>query len=142
MNNDTMTGRAAKYQDQAAAQLATGEETALPEPIPAINVRNETPALGTARAVTLSANNPYVLALPQDPMRRNATLLAVDNDVYVTSSREIAMEVNGSATATDAFYLPKAIPLPITSKAAFWVACTTTATSSRVSVLVTKDDGS
>lgn len=139
-HNDSMSGRAAKYQSQAQVQAATGEENALPEPIPAVNVRPETPALGTARCVTLSASNPWLMVLPQDPMRREATLLAVDNDVYVTTSREVAMEIAGAATGVDAFYLPKGIPLPFAAKSAFWVACTTTNTSSRVSVMVAKDD--
>lgn len=139
-HNDSMTGRAAKYQSQEQVQMATGDENALPEPIPAINVRPETPALGTARCVTLSANNPWLMALPQDPMRRDAVLLAVDNDVYVTTSREVAMEIAGGNAGVDAFYLPAGIGIPFSAKCAYWVAATTTSTSSRVSVSVTKDD--
>jgi hypothetical protein len=140
-HNDSMSGRAAKYQSQTQVQTAAaGEENALPEPIPAINVRPESPALGTARSVTLSANNPWLPVLPQDPKRRDAVLLAVDNDVYVTTSREIAMEIAGGNTGVDAFYLPVGIGIPFGAKCAYWVAATTTNTSSLVSVSIVKDD--
>ncbi len=126
----------------ATAQQGTADpaDEALPEAFPVIGVRDESPAQATARCVSLSANNPVRPLLPQDPRRRRAVILAVDNDVYVASSLELAQAVEGSTTASDAFYLSKGIPLPVTAKAALWVAATTTATASRVSVLVEKDD--
>lgn len=123
-----------------AAPAADPVEQALPEPFPAIPVRNESPALGVDRCVALSAANPVRMLLPQDPRRRNAMILAVDNDVYICSSLELAQAVQGLTTASDGFYLPKGIVVPITNKAAHWVAATTTASTSRVSVLVSKDD--
>ena len=115
-------------------------DQALPEKFPVISVRDEAPALGTARCVTLSAANPVVQILTQDPRRRRAIVLAVDNDVYLARSQELAQAVQGITTGTDAFYLPAGIGIPVDFKASLWAACTTTATSSRVSVLIAKDD--
>ena len=115
-------------------------DVALPETFVPISVRDESPALGSAHCVALSSNNTVRPVLPQDPRRRRAVLLAVDNDVYLASSLETAQAAEGATTSTFAFYLPKSIPVPITSKAAFWAAASTTASTSRVSVLVEKDD--
>src|SRR5487761_457217 len=116
---------------QAAVPVTDPAETALPEPFP---------ALGSAHSISLSSANPVKLALPQDPRRRRAVLLAVDNDVYVASSLENAQAAEGVTTSSMAFYLPKSVPLPVTTKAALWVSATTTGSSSRVSVLAEKDD--
>ena len=133
---------------QAEATQAQGQgapfdqtETALPEPVPAIPVRSEAPATGIARCVTLSAANPVLLLLPQDPQRRSAILLAADNDVYVCSSLELAQAVQGVTTSGQGFYLPSKIAVPVVSKGALWAAATTIATPSRISVLIAKDDG-
>lgn|SRR5487761_250237 len=125
---------------QAAVPVTDPAETALPEPFPALPVRDESPALGSAHSISLSSANPVKLALPQDPRRRRAVLLAVDNDVYVASSLENAQAAEGVTTSSMAFYLPKSVPLPVTTKAALWVSATTTGSSSRVSVLAEKDD--
>jgi hypothetical protein len=117
-----------------------GSDDALPEPFPAVSVRDESPAQAIARCVTLSANNPTLALLPQDPRRRRAVILAVDNAVYVASSLETAQAAEGSTTATHAFYLPTAVPIPVHSRGALWCSATTTSSQSRVSVLVEKDD--
>ena len=134
-NNDSMMGRAAKY-----AEVEVEPQEVPAEELGDIHVKVDPPEMGTARCVTLSANNPWLPILGQDPTRKSAVLLAVDNDVYVTSSKEIAMELAGSTTGTDGFYLPAGIAIPVDNQSAYWVACTTTATSTRVSVLVSRDD--
>jgi hypothetical protein len=136
--------------DSHLANLDSHEAKAQPGGIPEIeepatdayvvSVRNETPALGTAYCVTLNANNEYLELVPRDPNRRNAVVLAVDNDVYICSSREVAAQAAAGTTSTLAFYLSKGIAVPIDSKAPYWVACTTTSGNSRVSVMVNKDD--
>lgn len=115
-------------------------EAALPEPAPAVPVRDEAPAQSIPRCITLSAANPVLPLLPQDPRRRSAVVLAVDNDVYIAGSADLANAAQGSPASPHAFYLPAGIAVPVDTKAASWVACTTTATSSRVSVLINKDD--
>ena len=130
---------------QAESTLQSGPgsdpvEMAIPEPFTAVPVRNESPAQGNARCISLSAANPVLLLLPQDPRRRSAILLAPDNDVYLASSPELAQTAQGSASSGQAFYLPAGVPVPVVNKAALWAAATTTASTSRVSVLISKDD--
>jgi hypothetical protein len=115
-------------------------DSALPEPYPAVIVRNETPALGIARCVRLSSANPVLPLLPQDPRRRHALVLAVDNDVYICTSPDLAWECQDSTTASDGFYLPKGVAVAVINKAAHWAACTTTGSASRISVLINQDD--
>lgn len=105
----------------------------------AVRVRPEAPDTGTARTVTLSSGNPVARILPQDAQRRSAVVLAVDNDVYLSANQGSAEDAQGSTTATGVFYLPAGIAIPIDTQATLWAACTTTATSSRVSVLITRD---
>jgi hypothetical protein len=115
-------------------------ETAIPEPLVAVPVRDESPAQGNGNVVTLSVANPMLQLLPQDPRRRLAVVLAVDNDVYLSHSRDLAAFAQGVNTGTQAAYLPAGIGIPIHSKNAWYVAATNTTTSSRVTVLVYKDD--
>jgi hypothetical protein len=115
-------------------------EMAIPEPLVAVPVRDEAPAQGNGGVVVLSAANPVLQLLPQDPRRRLAVVLAVDNDVYLSHSRDLAAFAQGANTGTQAAYLPAGIGIPIHSKNAWYVAATTVATSSRVTVLVFKDD--
>lgn len=105
-----------------------------------VTVRDLAPELGTAQMVVLNANNTVREILPRDPNRRSAIVLAVDNDVFICSSREVASNVAGTTTATFGFYLPKGIVIPVANRGAFWAAATTTASNSRVSVLVNKDN--
>ena len=139
MSNDSHLDRMAinEAKDQQA-QLPETEEISTGMFV--LDVRNDTPTLGVARCERLSANNPWSLLLPRNPRRRSAMVLAVDNDVYLCSSQALAQSVAGSAAATDGFYLPKGIVVPVTYQAPVWVACTTTGSSSRVSVLVSEDD--
>lgn len=105
----------------------------------AVRVRPETPDLGTARTVTLSAANEVLPLFGRDAQRRGAVVLAVDNDVYIASDHGLAWQAAGGNAAEGVFYLPKGIPVPLDTQAQLWTACTTTATSSRVSVLITLD---
>lgn len=105
----------------------------------AVRVRPEPPDAGTARTITLSAASPVQRLLPQDAQRRSAVILAVDSDVYLSANQGAAEDAQGSTTATGVFYLPAGIAIPVNTQATLWAACTTTATSSRVSVLITRD---
>lgn len=105
----------------------------------AIRVLPETPDIGTARTVTLSSANPVLMVLPNDAKRRSAVIIAVDNDIYLTNDQNVASNVQGAATNGQAFYLPKGIYVPVDNSGELYAACTTTSSSSRVSVLVNKD---
>jgi hypothetical protein len=134
----------AKQQETTSQQQAGPAydpvEASIPEPVPAVPVRDETPAQGNGGVIVLSNANPVLQLLPQDPRRRGAVVLAVDNDVYLSHSRDLAAFAQGTTTGTQATYLPAGIAVPISSKNAWYAAATTLATNSRVSVLVFKDD--
>lgn len=116
------------------------EDAPVPDsPYTAVRVRDEAPDLGGAYAVTLSAANPVAMLLPKDATRRNATVLAVDSDVWISYSQGTASGLAGQATTGTAFYLPKGIPVPIFSRQIVYVSCTTVATPSRVSVILSRD---
>ena len=95
------------------------------------------PENGLATVVVLNSANPVLQLLPRDTTRRSAVLLAVDNDVYISTSPSVA----NAAAASDgtsfegAFYLPKGIGVPWQSTAPLWAAPTTLASSSRISVM-------
>lgn len=95
------------------------------------------PDIGTARTVTLSANNPVLPLLPADTTRRSAVVLAVDNDVYLSNDPGQAQNAaaSGAATAEGVFYLPAGIAVPWQNTGQLWAAVTTTGTSSRISVM-------
>jgi hypothetical protein len=95
------------------------------------------PESGIATTVTLSTANPVLQLLPRDTTRRSAVLLAVDNDVYVSTSPSVASAAAASngATFEGAFYLPAKIGVPWQSTAPLWAAPTTTASVSRISVM-------
>lgn len=141
----------ARTEDSHAAKLASQDrvdvintvdevDTALPEPGPVVSVRDESPAQGIGRCISLSANNPVLPLLPQDPRRRHALVLAVDNDVWISDTLEGAQAAEGSTSGSFAFYLPKAIAIPVVNKGAWWAAATTTGSVSRISVMTDKDD--
>jgi len=94
------------------------------------------PENGGAITVTLSAANPVLPLLPRDTTRRSAILLAVDNDVYLSTlpGAATAAAATGGASAQGVFYLPKGVGVPWLSAAPLWAAATTTATPSRISV--------
>jgi hypothetical protein len=133
------TARKAKA---TAAQHAEGGMTASGDAAPAgraVPVREALGDVGSARVLVLAANQPQRQLLPRDLKRRAAVIIAVDNDVYITPDEGTASGIAGTATALTGFYLPKGTPIPIVSTAEFWVACTTTASTSRVSVLYSRD---
>jgi len=104
------------------------------------DVKIVSPAMGYAQCNLLGSANQVMLILPQDPLRRNALVLAVDNDVYLCSSKETAQAAAATTTSSAGFYLPKSILMAVPSKGAVWAACSTTAQTSRVSVFVARDE--
>jgi hypothetical protein len=117
----------------------TTTETTGRNKVRAVRTAAEAPNLSGVSTVLLTAAQPVRRLLPRDENRRSAVVLAVDNDVYVTTDPGMAINVAGAATNTGPFYLPAGIAIPIDSQAEFYAACTTTATSSRISVLVNRE---
>lgn len=133
---DTWRKAQAALADTATEHVADNDG---PVKYQAIRTRPEPPDLGTARTITLSAANPVLMLLGQDAQRRGAVVLAVDNDVYLSSDQGLAWQSQGGASAEGCFYLLKGVPVPVDAQAPLWAACTTTAASTRISVLITRD---
>ena len=97
---------------------------------------------GLAVTVTLGSANPMLPLLPRDTTRRSAVLLAVDNDVYIsTSPGQATAAADGGTALAGVGYLPAGIPLPWPSTAPLWTAATTTASQSRITVLTAYKGG-
>lgn len=105
----------------------------------AIRVREDPADLGVARTITLSSANKFAQLLPRDDARRTAVILAVDNDVWISYNQGTAEDLAGTSGAGSAFYLPAGLLCPVLSKAQLWVSPTTTASTSRVSVIISRD---
>lgn len=135
---DTVRRQRQAEQDQARS---LGDVTAAPAPgdYPAVRVRIAQPDLATARTITLSAANPVAPLVPRDDQRRAATVIAVDNDVWISANEGTAADLAGTSGAGSAFYLPAGIGFPFDTRAQLWVSPTTLETSSRVAVMITRD---
>jgi hypothetical protein len=144
---DSYTAKQAEITGQQAQGTADPVDMALPEPLVAVPVREESPAQAIPRTVGLSANRPVLPLLPQDPRRRRAVVLAVEKPAVLCSSPDLAAAASAlpNTGSIEGFYLPVNVPVPIMAKGAFWVTYTTTdapgaGAVNHVSVLVEKDD--
>lgn len=123
-----------EQREQAKAEHSTVTESGR-DHVKAVRVMIDAGDLCTPSMKLLSSANPIDMILPLDPHRRNAIILAVDNDVYLVTDKGAGLNIAGSNTGTQGFYLPAGIALPFECKAAVWAAVTTTNTGSRVSVM-------
>lgn len=132
--------RKRKAEEEAAREAGSTSEVTETgrNKIKAVRTIVEAADLATATTVFLNTAIPVQRLLPRDDLRRSAVVLAVDNDVYIASDPGMAWNVQGAATNVGAFYLSKGVPLTVASTAELWVAVTTVATSSRVSVLINR----
>ena len=121
------------YNDSVAGAPVAGSDYT------AIRVRAEAPDTGVVRTITLTAAYPVARLLPADPGRRSAVILAIDADVYVSASQDLLNGAYNTTTATQVGYFPAGIALPIDNQAEYWVAATTTSTSTRVTVITSRD---
>jgi hypothetical protein len=135
---DSSLDRTRRAAAQAAPVAPPANEPA--EPPYVVATREDLPALGSGGAVVLTPAAPVQLLLPQDPRRRSAVVLAVDNDVYLATSKELAQAAAGASSSQIAAYLPAGIAIPISNRAAWWAAATTLGTSSRITVIISKDE--
>jgi hypothetical protein len=136
--------RQRKAAEEAAREAgAAGEVAQLGRnKVRAVRTVVESPDLGGTPSIVLSAGNPTARLLPRDSHRRSAVILAIDNDVYLTTDPGLAANLAGTAIGTGGFYLPKGTPVPITNTAEWFAAATTTASTSRVSVIVNRESAS
>lgn len=105
----------------------------------AVRTAAEAPDVCGVNMVTLGSANPWSMLMPQDDQRRSAVIVAVDNDVVITADQGTASMVAGGNQGTLGFYLPAGIAVPLDTRAEMWVACTTTATNSRVSIIMHRE---
>jgi hypothetical protein len=59
--------------------------------------------------------------------------------VWLSYNQGTAQDLSGTSAAGSAFYLPAGVPIPVDSQAQLFVSPTTTATSTRVSVITGRD---
>jgi len=79
-----------------AAQHEAAPEHAKPTAAEAsfvVNTRSDMPEETIPRTLVLGSANPYLMVLPRDMQRRRAVLLAIDSDVIITESQELAQNV-------------------------------------------------
>lgn len=139
-------GMVDKHRRRKAAEEAAKTEGATSEvvelgrnKVKAVRTVVEAADIASAQTVLLSATSPVRRLLPRDEHRRSAVVMAVDNDVYITSDEGMAWNVQGAATNAGGFYLPKLTQLKVDSTAVLYVAATTTGTTTRVSVLISRE---
>lgn len=126
--------KAAQEAGEASAMVDLGRNK-----IKAVRTVVEAADIANAQSVLLSTTAPVRRLLPRDEHRRSAVVMAVDNDVYITSDEGMAWNIQGAATNNGGFYLPKLTQLTVPSTAELWVAATTVASTTRVSVLINRE---
>lgn len=138
---DTARKKAKADADQLAAANSQQGAEVQEGPYTAIRTRPAPCDSGNVRTITLSAQYPYARLLAADPNRRSAVILAIDADVYVTGNLGLATDVSllGTATSGQVGYFPAGIGIPIDNQAEYWVVATTTATLTRVTVIINRD---
>lgn len=123
-----------EQREQAKAEHSTVTESGR-DHVKAVRVVIDAADLMNPTMVVLNANQPIAQILPLDSHRRNAVIMAVDNDVYLTGNKGDAINVSGTTTGTAGFYLPAKVPVPIECKSPLWAAVTSTGSNSRVSIM-------
>lgn len=136
--------RIERTQSAAAQAAPVAEVPPLDAETPyVVQMRNDMPEETIPRTLLLGAGNPLLPALPRDMRRRRAVILAIDNDVVLCETKDLAQAVAtlvaGGAAATTlsmGFYLSKGVAIALESRDWMFAAATTTASNSRVSVVV------
>jgi hypothetical protein len=104
------------------------------QPVP---VRADRPEETIPRTAVVAASGTRQL-LPQDPCRYRAVIMSIDQDVVLCLSKDQATAADNTIASVPqpaGFYLPKLVPITIESKGLLWVANTSTASATRVSVV-------
>jgi hypothetical protein len=135
------------YTQEMHEQASVPAEKSIPEyrgpmPLSTLPVANQGADAGTFKTVVLSSANPYKMALPEDNTRRVARIIAIDNPVVLCHSENQAQDPSNEVTSVpqpNGGYIPTGIVVPVTSHSVVFVACTTTASESRVFVSIERD---
>lgn len=108
-------------------------------PVP---VRVDIPEGAVYRTMALNGGGVRQL-MPQDPWRERALVLAIDEDVILCATKELAQDAANQVSSVPyptGFYLSKGIPLPLRNKSLVWVANSSSGTATRVSVVVERNE--
>lgn len=97
-------------------------------------VRAKAADQGTAGTLALSAANPVLMALPADPGRCRAVLIAAGATCYLAESRELAQAAAAGSTTAGAL-LPAGYPVELASACEWWVASSNPGAGVTVSVI-------
>jgi hypothetical protein len=116
------------------------------DPIPVVTVGSVAveeilPQHVAFRTFVLTADNPYKQLLALDPLRVRATLLALDDDVVLTSSRAQAMSpanLDSTLATPDGAVLPKSFPVSVDAVGEVWATAPATTYPARVAVYMTR----
>ncbi|MBO2460967.1 hypothetical protein [Actinomadura violacea] len=116
------------------------------DPIPVVTVGSVAveeilPQHVALRTFVLTTDNPYKQLLALDPLRVRATLLALDDDVVLTSSRAQAMSpanLEATLAAPDGAVLPKSFPVSLDTVGEVWATAPTGTYPARVAVYMTR----
>lgn len=122
----------------STADVAVGQAQ-LPPPrsMQSVPVRPDVPEETIPRTAVVQASGVRQL-LPQDPCRKRAVIMSIDQDVVLCLAKDQASAADNTVASVPqpaGFYLPKLIPLTIESKGLLWVANTSAASPTRVSVV-------
>lgn len=141
-NPGSRIGRAASAAAQAMPEAAAVElhQTDLasvqpdmrPVPVQSVAAEESVP-----RTLVLQPNQARQL-MPQDPARQSAVILAVDADIVICDTKDLASSPDNQLASLPyptGFYLPKGVPLPTRNRGLLWAVNTSSTVANRVSVL-------
>jgi hypothetical protein len=92
----------------------------------------------TSNSATATPAGWYALVLPQEPLRARAVILAIDNDIILCETKDLATNGNNIVATPpqpQGFYLSKGVSLEIKSNGLCYAVNTAT-TNTRVSVMI------
>lgn len=117
-----------------------GEQARHPQPpsMHAVPVRTQRAEETIYRTTVVTAGGIRQL-LPQDPGRYRATIMSIDQDVVLCNSKDQASNPDNlvaNVPQPQGTYWFKGIPIVIESKGLCWVANTSAASATRVSVVI------
>ena len=121
--------------DQLAVSIEQGYDAEVIHPVWVWGeVREVIADTATYRTMTLDTHNPFLMAIPQDPQRCRATVIASNSAIYLCENREMAMAVNGGNTNAGAL-LPQNYPVVLQNKWEVYAANSVPATAATLTVI-------
>jgi hypothetical protein len=136
------SGSAQELPDAAAVAMHQSDLVSVQpdmQPVPVDSVR---PNTGVYNTVVIQPGAIREL-LPQDPTRRTAFLMSIDQDIVLAANKDLAGNAQNQVASVPypvGGYLPKLTLLPLTNRGLLWAANTSTSVATRVTVIVERDE--